>query len=1186
MYKKSTMKKIGSILVVVAIMASAFTVIGVKSASGEDDGLPDIIETAIENGNFTTLVTALTEADLVATLSGAGPFTVFAPNNDAFENLPDGAVNKLLNDIDVLIEVLTYHVVSGNFTAADISGLTSLTTLQGEDLTIDTTSGIMVDGAEVILADVNCFNGIIHGIDNVMLPPSMLTTVTVEYPVGGENIGGIIPVRWTAENDADLELEIQIEYKNDTATEWKNIVEGEENDGMYNWDATAVAATEQYMIKVTAMNPIGITYFAESGLFDITDMTVTPKTISYNETDDVYAVGTSGVVELYDPDGTLVASDDGSPGDVFFFDTLFDDTGTWWVTDSVEGTFYIQVTPIELNVTADPAEIDFTKSGSESYVAVNGQVTNPDGTPTVNATMDIWAPGVTPSGAAAPIKTVTTDAAGEYVFSDQIRISLYGAGKYNVTARIGAIDDADAFGYAHMTVGPIEANVTLYDMEDVAGGFSNGEIIFEVLYPDGTGLLAGNDYNASILRGNTLYSYINTSDGTDSGNMTFTTYGDYLNITPVDIWELGDYTLMVAVNYAGDISWEYTDDADFTIPGPDSVNIFVTPTEIDVETLGINAQIITVQILGDTLYTYGDPANLSVGPAPDYENITDRIVVEGDLLYTPPADAYEWIGEGTWEISVFPMKGAGHITIDVSWPGNGTDSKTVNITNGGYVTVDPTTVIVDGEYNFTVTVKTHDGNPVTRAEEIQLYYEVPSYYEGTAWTLIEGKTGVYEASGVFTFTNLTIDQAAVNIVVFVHFLTDTDQYAYALIRSNPAHDLNIALAPDAVLSGERTEYTINVTRDEPYADDFELYLLNATEYAEFGSDELDIDNMVPIATETAANFTIINIITEPDMYYLYVRTADKKHDNLGTEPSFEVTATDVSISPSLLVKNVDKNMTLEFTVTWNGEPVNGTLYVDGIEETGSYEAYVDGGMIEVPIVDGEGNITNVTATELTNNTNVITFSFESDTDGSVEADADGEMEVVPPTVTVSPDEIYLAEENLITLTITHPLTNDPVPDMKVMAALPSGDMDLGKTASNGKVTFGIVPMMTGYVALMVEGDEVDQQIEIVVGLKIEVDTDLEKDNEVTITVTTRGGTIVEDATVMFGTVTVGTTDSNGEVTYEPEDKGDFTITASKSGYADGTKDVEVKAGPGVPGFAIFGAILGILAALLIVRRRR
>jgi len=1181
------MKKIGSILVVVAIMASALTVIGVKSASGEDDGLPDIVETAIENGNFTTLINAVTEADLVATLSGAGPFTVFAPTDEAFENLPEGTINKLLNNNELLNEVLTYHVVSGNFSAAAVSGLASLTTLQGEDITINATSGIMVDGAEVILEDVNCFNGIIHAIDNVMLPPSMFTTVTIEYPMGGENIGGIIPVEWTAENVADNELEIQIEIKNDTATEWDSIVEGEENDGIYNYDATALDPADQYMLKVTAMNPIGITYFTESNLFDITDMTVTPKTIAFNETDDVYAVGTSGTVELFNPDETLVASDDGSPGDVFFFNTEFDNTGTWIVEDSVEGIFFILVTPIKLNITADPTEIDFTKSGSESYVAVSGQVTNPDGTPTVNATVEIWAPGVIPSGATTPIKTVATDGTGAYMFSDQIRISLYGAGTYNITARIGDVDDADALGYTYMAVASIEANVTLYDMEDVAGGFLNGEIVFEVLYPDdGTGLLAGNDYNVSVWMGDMLYSYRNISDGTDEGNMTFSIYGNYLNITPVDIWELGDYTLMVDVNYAGGISWEYTDEADFTIPGPDPVNIFVTPTEIDVETLGINAQIITVQILGNTLYTYGDPANLSVGPAPDYENITDRIMIEGDLLYTPPGEAYEWIGEGTWEISVFPMKGTGNINIDVSWPGNGTDSKTVNITNGGHITVDPTTVIVDDDYTFTVTVKTDDGNPVTRAEEIQLYYEVPSYYEGTAWTLIEGKTGVYDANGVFTFDNVTIDQAAVNVVVFAHFLTDTDQYAYALIRSNPAHDLNIGLAPGAVLSGERTEYTINVTRDEPYADDFELYLLNATAYAEFSSDELDIDDMVPIATETKANFTIINIITEPDMYYLYVRTADKKHDNLGSEPSFEVTEAGVSVSPSLLVKNVDKNMTLEFTVMWNGEPVNGTLYIDGIAETGSYEAYVDGGMIEVPIVDGEGNITNVTATELTNNTDMITFSFKSETDGSIEADVSGEMEVVPPTVTVAPDEIYLAEENLITLTITHPLTNDPVPDMAVMAAIPTGTMDLGKTASNGKVTFGIVPMMTGYMALMVEGDEVDQQIEIVVGLKIHIDTDLEKNKEVTITVTTRGGTIVEGATVMFGTVTVGTTDSNGEINYEPEDKGDFTITASLSGYADATKEVEVKEGPGTPGFALFAAIIGILAALLIVRRRR
>jgi uncharacterized surface protein with fasciclin (FAS1) repeats len=1187
MYKKSTIKKVGSILVVVAIMASALTVMGVKSASGEDDGLLDIVETAVENGNFTTLVTAVTEAGLVPTLSGAGPFTVFAPNDDAFANLPEGTINKLLNNLDVLTDILTYHVVSGNYTAADITGLTTLTTVQGEDLTIDTTSGVMVDGAEVILADVNCANGIIHVIDNVMVPPSAITAVTVDYPMGGENIGGMIPVAWTAANDADLDLDITLEYKNDTATEWTLITEGEENDGMYAWDATALDGSEQYMLKITAMDPIGLTYFAESGLFDISDMTATPKTIAYNETDDLHVMSTSGTVTIYNPDGIAVASDDGSPGDVFFFGTVFDDTGTWWVEDSVEGLFYILVTPIGLNVTAAPEEVEFTKSGSESYVEVSGQVFNPDGTATTGATVEIWAPGVSPSSTATPIKAVTTNATGHYVFSTQIRISLYGAGIYNVTARIGPIDDADALGFAHMTVTPVEANVTLFDMEDVSGGFAVGEIVFEVLYPDGTGLLAGNDFNASVWMGDMLYAWHNTSDGTTGDNITFAPFGKYLNMTPVDIWESGDYSLMVEVDYAGDISWEYAGEADFTIPEPDPVNIFVDPTTIDVEALALNAQIITVQVLGETLYTYGDPTNLSVGPAPDYENITDRIMIEGDLLYTPPAGAYEYIGEGTWEITVFPVKGDGNIDVDVSWPDNGTDSKEINITNGGHITVDPTTVIVDNEYDVTITVKTKDGNPVTRVEEIQLYYEVPDYYEGTAWTLIDQKTGAYDPAGVFTFANLTIDQAAVNVVVFAHFLTDADQYAYARIRSNPAHDLTVALAPSDVLLGEQIEHIINITRnDAPYADTFELYLFNASEYAEFSNDELDVDDMTPIATKTTANFTVINIISEVGTYYLYVRTADKKHDNMGSEPSFEVTAADVSVSPSLLVKHVDKDMTLDFTVTWNGEAVNGTLYVYGIAETASYEGYVDGGMVEVPIVEGEGNLTNVTATHLTNDTDMITFGFASGVSGSLEAEADGDMEVVPPTVSVIPQNIFLAEESLITLTVTHPLTNNPVPDMEVMAALPSGNMNLGETDSNGQVSFGIVPMVTGLVTLMVEGDEVDQQIEIGIGLKVVVDSDLEVKQEITITVTTRGGTPVEGATVKFGTETIGTTDENGEITYEPEDDGDFTISVSKSGYAGASRTVTVEEGPGTPGFALFGAILGVLAALLIVRRRR
>ena len=139
--------------------------------------MANIVQTAIQAGMFTTLVTALKAAGLVDTLSGPGPFTVFAPTDDAFQKLPPGTVENLLQNTKQLAQVLTYHVVSGRVAAADIAAqhLRMAKTVEGEELSIDTSvpGKVMIDNATVTKADIACDNGIIHVIDQVLLPPSI-----------------------------------------------------------------------------------------------------------------------------------------------------------------------------------------------------------------------------------------------------------------------------------------------------------------------------------------------------------------------------------------------------------------------------------------------------------------------------------------------------------------------------------------------------------------------------------------------------------------------------------------------------------------------------------------------------------------------------------------------------------------------------------------------------------------------------------------------------------------------------------------------------------------------------------------------------------------------------------------------------------------------------------------------------
>jgi uncharacterized surface protein with fasciclin (FAS1) repeats len=133
----------------------------------------DIVDTAIAAGQFGTLVAAIQAAGLVDTLKGEGPFTVFAPTDEAFAALPEGTVENLLmpENKDQLIAVLTYHVIPGAVMSGDISGKKlEVATVQGSDLSIDATMGVKVDNATVVSADIETSNGVIHVIDNVLLP--------------------------------------------------------------------------------------------------------------------------------------------------------------------------------------------------------------------------------------------------------------------------------------------------------------------------------------------------------------------------------------------------------------------------------------------------------------------------------------------------------------------------------------------------------------------------------------------------------------------------------------------------------------------------------------------------------------------------------------------------------------------------------------------------------------------------------------------------------------------------------------------------------------------------------------------------------------------------------------------------------------------------------------------------------
>ena len=154
-----------SLIAALAAVPLLFGAIDAKAA--------DIVDTAVEAGQFKTLVAAVEAAELVETLKGDGPFTVFAPTDEAFAKLPEGTLEDLLKpeNKDKLVAILTYHVVPGKIMSGDIAGKTAdVETVQGSKLAVDAMDGVKVDAAEVIKADIETSNGVIHVIDTVVIP--------------------------------------------------------------------------------------------------------------------------------------------------------------------------------------------------------------------------------------------------------------------------------------------------------------------------------------------------------------------------------------------------------------------------------------------------------------------------------------------------------------------------------------------------------------------------------------------------------------------------------------------------------------------------------------------------------------------------------------------------------------------------------------------------------------------------------------------------------------------------------------------------------------------------------------------------------------------------------------------------------------------------------------------------------
>ncbi|MCD6474192.1 MAG: hypothetical protein J7K47_04725 [Thermoplasmata archaeon] len=1176
MYGKKLVRKIGSLVVIATLIASAFAVLQIGEAVN-GNSIHDVgIDTSYyPEGNGIKIFYNGNVVNTTESLFIGNEYTIrtrIANFGDFNESV--GICMKVVDSNGSVV----FGPETRNTTVNDTTDFWR---------TWDTT-GLMPGEYTIIVNasianDSNMSNNIAQR--TVMLeeyvPP---VSVELLYPVGGEIIGGIIPIKWNASSSTGSELTIKLEYKNESG-EWHTIASELGNTGIYYWNSTGLEKGKNYTIRITATDEEENNATDESAFFTISQMDVTPYMAYYNETKTIDITGCTGIVKLWYPTATnptwpgdyeLKDQRDGSVGNARFSNVLLSTTGPWIIQDEgCNALYYILVKPIKLNVTVSPSSFDFTRT-SEGWVQLSGNVKYNEN-PMKDVIIEVWAPGQK-AGEGTPFAQGKTDANGSYTLTD-VGILTKGAGKYNITARIGDFANPNAFGYTIFTVNNVEANITLKN-NTAKGGFNIGEIIFEITDSNGNAILT-NDYNISVLKDGKPYAWLNTSGGDNTEKMNFEVNGKILKITS-NMWEADDYTLSVKADIVGSPDWEYIGSIEFTVQAAPNVNMnLLSPATINVSHKDTNVQMIQVQIFGENMTTFADEEHGFT-----IDNLTKRIKVEGDVLYSPPKDAYHYWKDGIWNITVFPAYGNGKIYVNVTWPDKGSDSVVVNVKNGGKATAEPTEIIVDTPTDITVTI-TKDGQAVPYVDELWLYYEMPSYWQGTNWVLIKNVSGVYTNNGAYTFTNISSEYAGVNIIAMAKFYGS--QYAYALIKSKAAHDLSVEIAPDKALAGEKTTFKVNITKDgKPYDDEsgYYFYVLNESQLTKLHNGEIEINDLTPIAHEKVSqgNYTFEYITKTAGTYYLYVTSQNKKHDiPADSEPSFEVTKANVAVSPTMLVKRVDKNMTITFTVTWNGKTLNGTLRIYNITALTNYA-----GDTELEVENGEVNITGVDAIATGN----ITFEFKPKGTGNDFAPAGGMLKVTSPEISIiePANEIaYIGVENLIIIEVTHPLKHEGCGGLNVTVEMPDGsEIDVGKTGNDGKLSFGVIPLETGKIYLKVEGERVPGvEIDVGIGLRINAPEKIEKGKEMTIVVTTLGGNPVKDAIVKVDGSQIGTTDANGIVKYKPENSGTITITAEKEGYYKASVSVEVTKPPKEqPGFELLGFAIALLAAILIARRKR
>lgn len=540
--------------------------------------------------------------------------------------------------------------------------------------------------------------------------------------------------------------------------------------------------------------------------------------------------------------------------------------------------------------------------------------------------------------------------------------------------------------------------------------------------------------------------------------------------------------------------------------------------------------------------------------------------------------------------NITPARGDSELTFNVDWEDQGEASIVTEIKgddrggSGDVMTVDTDEVTVGEETDVTFHIEDIHGNAIPEAN-LEVFWEK----NGTDVARIGGNGSAGHGGGGDYVVTVWVNGSIGDLVA--HANDTQDRHAYAELEIVPAHDLDVDISPDEDLAGRNTEYTINVTRNgdafDGTNDDVDVFVMNDDQWDDFQENGSTALTGFPASTTPATtrdsegNFTFDWRAAE-GTYHVYVRTTDKLHDNVGQVPTIEEHPADISWDPEVLVSQVDTDVTVSVHLhdptidDHDDSELNGTLALrtgapGGSEplrnasfgnnsdttisvatDTGGVRAPVDvNGTIDV--TNGDGHIDNVSALRPGP---VYAFFDDPDTD-TVFALSSEPLEVQPPNVEITPDLICVGVTTQVVVTVTHPLTDDPIEDADIR--LKGGGLAAtvnGTTNANGVARLTVFAQSSNQVNVTVNGD-LATTFTPANCMTINFDQQsYTAGDPVTVTIVQAGSTSqqVPGATVLLDGTSVGMTGQDGSLTFEAPSAGDHLVRAKKTGFADATAE--------------------------------